>query len=168
MCMLHFLLLYQTENVKMLCNAEQQVTVVLKKKPRQSYWKIFQISSRWLQITEPSAFHVLGGKESGFEDQVADVSDFFHRHEWLHEKGDFCSSRASDQEDQKLLVSHPRNRNLLLLPKTKWSRNLENGCLCSPLGRTPQRKGLPRLWKVYGSWQSEISINDPATQVARW
>lgn len=34
--------------------------------------------------TEISLFHVLG--KSDFEDQVADVSDFFHRHEWLHEK----------------------------------------------------------------------------------
>lgn len=31
------------------------------------------------QKTEISLFHVLGKSE--FEDQVADISDFFHRHE---------------------------------------------------------------------------------------
>lgn len=50
---------------------------------------------------------------------------------------------------------------------------LENGCLSSPLRRTPQSKGeeeeksATSTESAQTSWQCMISINDPATQVVR-
>lgn len=50
---------------------------------------------------------------------------------------------------------------------------LENGCLSSPLRHTPQSKGeeeeksATSTESAQTSWQSMISINDPATQVVR-